>query len=26
MFSTKYHAKAAWTLLLEWSFAMGALQ
>ena len=26
MFSTKYHAQATWTVLLDWSFAMGALQ
>jgi len=26
MFSRKYHAKATWTVLLDWSFAMGALQ
>jgi len=24
--STKYHAKATWTVLLDWSFVMGALQ
>jgi len=26
MFSTNYHAKATRTVLLDWSFAMGALQ
>ena len=26
MFSTKYHAKSTWPVLLDWSFAMGALQ
>jgi len=26
MFSTKYHAKATWTVRLDWSSAMGALQ
>jgi len=26
MFSTKYHAKATWIVLLDWSFAMGAVQ
>jgi len=26
MFLTKYHAKATWTALLDWSFAMRALQ
>ena len=25
-FSRKYHAKATWTVLLDWSFAMEALQ
>jgi len=23
---SKYHAKATWTVLRDWSFAMGALQ
>jgi len=26
MFSKKYHAKATWTVLLDWSFKMGSSQ